>query len=59
MVNYARDNEIELLEIPYCDLSGVPEILDAFLEKSENITTYVPRDLLSGPSLPLGLPLLD
>lgn len=59
VVNYARDNEIELLEIPYCDLSRVPEILDAFLEKSENITTYVPRDLLSGPSLPLGLPLLD
>lgn len=59
VVNYARDSGIELLEIPYCDLSRVPEILDAFLEKSENITTYVPRDLLSGPSLPLGLPLLD
>lgn len=58
VVNYARDNGIELLEIPYCDLSRVPEILDAFLERGENITTYVPRDLLSGPSLPLGLPLL-
>lgn len=59
VVNYARGNGIELLEIPYCDLSRVPEILDAFLERSENITTYIPRDLLSGPSLPLGLPLLD
>lgn len=59
VINYTRDNGIELLEIPYCDLSRVPEILDAFLERGENITTYVPRDLLSGPSLPLGLPLLD
>ena len=58
VVNYAKDNGIELLEIPYCDLSRVPEILDAFLERGEDITTYVPRDLLSGPSLPLGLPLL-
>lgn len=58
VVNYARENGIELLEIPYCDLSRVPEILDAFLERGENITTYVPRDLLSGLSLPLGLPLL-
>ena len=58
VVNYAKDNGIELLEIPYCDLSRVPEILDAFLERGENITTYVPRDLLSGLSLPLGLPLL-
>lgn len=58
VINYARDNGIELLEIPYCDLSKVPEILNAFLERGENITTYVPRDLLSGPSLPLGLPFL-
>ena len=53
VINYARDNGIELLEIPYCDLSRVPEILNAFFERCENITTYVPRDLLSGPSLPL------
>ena len=58
VINYARDNGIELLEIPYCDLSRVPEILDSFLVRGENITTYIPRDLLSGPSLPLGLPLL-
>lgn len=56
VIRYCAQNNIELLEIPYCDLDRIPEILDKFLGEGIDITTKVVREIWSGPSLPLGLP---
>ena len=59
IINYAKDNGIEYLEIPYCDFGKISEILEAFLYNGSDITTKLTREIWTGPSLPLGLPLLD
>jgi hypothetical protein len=42
--NYALENGIEFLEIPYLDIDRIPEILQAFLFEGKDITTKIERD---------------
>lgn len=42
--NYALENGIEFLEIPYLDIDSIPEILQAFLFEGKDITTKIKRD---------------
>lgn len=56
IINYARDNGIEYLEIPYCDFERIFEILEAFLQDGIDITTKLTREIWTGPDIPLGLP---
>lgn len=42
--NYALENGIEFLEIPYLDIDRIPEILQAFLFDGKDITTKIKRD---------------
>lgn len=41
---YAKDNNIEFLEIPWVDIDRIPEILEAFLYRQEDITTKIDID---------------
>ena len=56
IINYAKDNGIEYLEIPYCDFGRISEILEAFLQDGIDITTKLTREIWTGPDIPLGLP---
>ena len=56
VMNYAKDNGIEYLEIPYCDFGKISEILEAFLQDGIDITTKLTREIWTGPDIPLGLP---
>ena len=41
---YAKANNIEFLEIPWVDIDRIPEILEAFLYRQEDITTKIDID---------------
>ena len=42
--NYALENGIEFLEIPYLDIDRISEILQSFLFEGKDITTKIKRD---------------